>query len=89
MINIAFNIRNPFSSRYSNIKCWNGTTLFKHKFWELQLSKTADLIDFFLRYTIKQSHAGLHVGFGLFGYSIEFNFYDCRHWNHILKRWQT
>jgi hypothetical protein len=32
-------------------------------------------------WTVRQSHAGLDIELGLFGYNIHFNFYDNRHWH--------
>jgi hypothetical protein len=38
-------------------------------------------------WTVRQSHAGLDMEFGLLGYCVHFNFYDNRHWNHKEGRW--
>jgi hypothetical protein len=62
---------------------------FKHRFWELQIYESADIVDLFVRITHKQSHAGLHVGIGLAGYNIEFQIYDIRHWHSETRSWQT
>jgi hypothetical protein len=32
-------------------------------------------------WTVRQSHAGLDLELGLFGYNVHFQFYDNRHWN--------
>ena len=87
MIFLQFNVRNPYSSKFENIKCWHGNTPFKHKAWEFQLMKTADLADFALQITHRQSHAGIRLSFGLFGYNAEFNFYDSRHWDDDTGSW--
>ena len=87
MISFSFNIRVPGSNRFQNIRCWHGSTPFMNKFWELQVYKGADIVDFFMRFTRKQSHAGLHMGIGLVGYNIEFQIYDRRHWNSDSKNW--
>jgi len=88
MINIQFNLRIPGSNRFRNIKCWHGITPFIHKFWELQIYKSADILDIFLRLTSKQSHAGLSCGLGFCGINMEFQIYDSRHWNDTTGRWQ-
>jgi hypothetical protein len=38
-------------------------------------------------WTVRQSHAGLDLELGLFGYNVHFNFYDNRHWNSKEGRW--
>ncbi len=86
MISFNFNIRNPWSSRWNCIKCLSGQ-LTKHKFWELQFDKTADVVSVDFRYTIRQDHAGLFVSFGLFGYDAILNVYDNRHWHEEKGRW--
>ena len=87
MINFNFNLRNPWSDRWDCIKCWNGKTPFKNKFWEVQVDKTADIISIDFRFTIRQDHAGLFVTLGLFGYEVIGNFYDNRHWHDEKGRW--
>lgn len=81
MIHLIFNIRNPWSNRFENIKSWHGSTPFKHKYWELQIYKSSDILDFNLNITVRQSHSGVRVCFGLIGYNIDFDVYDHRHWN--------
>lgn len=90
MINLQFNLRIPGSNRFKNIKCCHGRLpITRHKFWEIQIYKGSDIIDFFLRVTTKQSHAGIHAGFGLFGFNVEFQIYDSRHWNQETNSWAT
>jgi hypothetical protein len=40
-------------------------------------------------WTIRQSHAGLDLELGLFGYNIHFNFYDIRHWDQNTQKWEV
>ena len=89
MINISFNIRNPFSSRWECLYTKSGETPFKNKFWELQVDKTSDILGFDFRFTTRQDHAGIFVLLALFGYDIIFNFYDSRHWNDDEGRWKA
>jgi hypothetical protein len=88
MLYLNLKISNPFSDRFKNIKCWSGATPFKHKFWEVQIMASNDLILFGFSYTIRQDHAGLNLELGLLGYNIDFNFYDSRHWDYIGERWE-
>lgn len=87
MINFSFNIRNPWSDRFASIWAWHGSTFIKNKFWELQFYKSSDIFDMFVRLTHRQSHAGIHLGLGFFGYNAEFQIYDARHWNKNTNDW--
>lgn len=89
MLNLSFNIRNPYSNTFTNIKTFHGGTPFANKFWECQFYKSSDIVNLSFRISHRQSHAGLDFGIGLFGYCFEFNFYDRRHWNHTLNCWEN
>jgi hypothetical protein len=87
MISINFSIRNPRSNEFSNL--WNRAycTPFKNKFIELEVTKDSVLVSFMFNWTVRQSHAGVDLGLGMFGYNIHCQFYDNRHWNHTEGRW--
>jgi hypothetical protein len=87
MINIQFNIRNPWSDRFYNIKCWSWK-ISKHKSIELEILKSPDIIDFHFGITHRQSHAGFEFEMGLVGYNIHFMFYDIRHWDYTTQKWE-
>lgn len=87
MINFRVNIVNPICDRFDSIKCWAGKTFVKNKFWEIQVMKDNVIIALDLRITTRQSHAGAELWLGLLGYSINFQIYDNRHWNHEEGRW--
>lgn len=87
MINLKCSIINPWQDRFENIYAAAGGTPFKHKFWEVQLIKSNDLVSFDLRISHKTDHAGVDLWLGLLGYSANLNFYDNRHWNHEEGRW--
>lgn len=89
MINFTFNISNPWSTRWSMIKAWHGSTPIKHKYWEIQLNKTNSLVSFDLQFNIRQDHAGFFINAALIGYEVMFNIYDHRHWDHKNNRWET
>jgi hypothetical protein len=42
-----------------------------------------------LNWTIRQSHAGLDVELGVFGYNLHFQYYDNRHWDGGSGTWQS
>jgi hypothetical protein len=88
MINLQLNIRNPWSNRFQNIKCWHGRTPIKNKYWELQIYKSSDVLDLNINITHRQSHAGIRIGFGILGFNTEFQIYDNRHWSDKLQSWE-
>lgn len=89
MINLNFTIRNPWSKRFDSIYARHGSTPFAKKFWELQLYKSSDVIAITVEVTHRQDHAGFRLELGLFGYNIDFNFYDNRHWNDDTQSWNS
>jgi hypothetical protein len=90
MIYFNINIRNPrWWNRFDNIKCWAGSALFKNKFWEVQIMKSAELFRIEFDWTVQQDHAGVNLELGLAGYSIAFTFYDSRHWDTETNDWIT
>ena len=81
MISFNFNVRYPWSNRFENLWCRSYATPFKNKFIELEVTRDFTLVSFRFNWTVRQSHAGLDLEVGLFGYCVHFNFYDCRHWD--------
>lgn len=87
MINLIFSVRNPYSERFNNIKYWSGQTAIKHKFWELQIMQTSDIVSLTFDLTHRQDHAGVRIGVGVAGYNIDFSIYDNRHWDSAQGRY--
>lgn len=87
MINFNLNIRNPWSNRWKCLYTNSGETFIKHKYWEVQFDKCADIFGLDFRFTTRQDHAGLFLSVSLFGYDVIFNFYDNRHWHDEKGRW--
>ena len=81
MIDLHFSIRNPWSNKWRNIRCWHGATPFAHKYWELQIMQSADLIAVAFSLTHRQDHAGINISAALLGYEIQATIYDSRHWD--------
>lgn len=81
MISLNFNLRNPWSNTFKNLWCRSYATPFNHKFIELEITHDFTLLSFMFNWTVRQSHAGLDLELGIFGYNVHFNFYDSRHWN--------
>jgi hypothetical protein len=89
MISFSVNLRNPWSNTFKNLWCKSFSTPFENKFIELECYKDGHLVSFMFNWTVRQSHAGLDLELGLFGYNIHFNFYDNRHWDIEKKAWET
>ena len=87
MFSLNFNIRNPWSNTFNNLWSRAYTTPFKNKFIELEVTRDFTLVSFMFNWTVRQSHAGLDLELGLFGYCVHFSFYDIRHWDSKTKGW--
>jgi hypothetical protein len=88
MISVNFNIRNPWSTTFKNLWSRAYTTPFKNKFVELEVTKDFTLISFRFNWTVRQSHAGLDLEAGVWGYCVHFNWYDSRHWDYKEGRYE-
>jgi len=88
MINLRFELQNPWSKdRFKNLGCIYGR-ITKNKAWELEHTfYDGMLIDMDFKITRRCDHAGLSLVFGLFGYAIHFSIHDTRHWNYEENRW--
>lgn len=87
MISFHVTFRNPWSDRFVNL--WNKVfaTPFLYKYIEIELYKDSSLLSLVMRWSIRESHAGLHLSVGILGYCAEINYYDCRHWDYKNKCW--
>jgi hypothetical protein len=89
MINLSFTLSNPFSSRYSSVYDTSGKTWMPHKFWEFGIYKNSAIIGFSFDLTMRQDHAGFGFSFELFGWRVDYRFYDSRHWNDETECWEV
>ncbi len=88
MINLRLQLDNPWwPDRFDTVWFTAGGTPFKYKFWEVQLMKDSTVLGFNLKLTTRCDHAGLECEISLFGYSLNCNFYDNRHWNYAESRY--
>lgn len=92
MINFSFNLSWPYKVQRQQIDYVEKTWLItKNKSLELQISKWGHswtLIGLTVRYTMRQSHAGLMLEFELFNYSLIINLCDNRHWDWQKGEWE-
>jgi hypothetical protein len=89
MINLSFTLSNPFSSRYSSVYDTSGKTWMPHKFWEFEIYKNSSIIGFSFDLTMRTDHAGFGFSFELFGWRVDYRFYDSRHWNDETECWEV
>lgn len=87
MIHVNLQISSPWSNFFKAGRVWTGN-LSTHKFWELQIMRTHDVICVRAEVTHRQDHAGVSFEFGLLSFNVAFTVYDHRHWNHIEKEWE-
>lgn len=87
MILFNLNLCNPWGNTFKNLWNFSYNTPFKNKFIELEVTRNDTLISFQFNWTVRQSHAGLNLVLGLFGYNLHFNFYDNRHWDDVAGHW--
>lgn len=69
----------------------NHGALTKHKGWEIQLDHWGwhRIIDIEMRLSLSgEDHAGLHLEFGVFGFSVIFGINDSRHWDDSSNDWE-
>lgn len=89
MINLSFNLFNPFSNRFEVVYETSGKTWNPHKFWEFNVYKDNSIIRLNFKFTIRTDHAGFGFDFDLLGYGIDFRFYDHRHWDYENNCWEV
>ena len=88
MLNLSFNIRNPFSDRWECLAnpSW---AISRHKAIELQFDRCSDIAGLCIRLTTRQDHAGVFVSVSLLGYDAMLHFYDTRHWDHKTNSYKV
>lgn len=68
---------------------WNiSRSVTKHKAWEFNGYRTGRLINVDFHWTLQGDHAGARLMLGVFGYEVELQFYDTRHWNYDTNTWE-
>ena len=87
MINLKFELSNPFSDRWNSIYSTGGY-LTENKSWEMQVTKTNAIVDVSINFTMHGDHAGLTVELGLLGFSGHLTIHDNRHWDYENKCWE-
>ena len=89
MINLNFSMAMPWRSAKVWDILWNiSRSVIKHKAWEFNGYRTGRLINVDFHWTLQGDHAGVRLMLGVFGYEVELQFYDTRHWNYDTNTWE-
>jgi hypothetical protein len=86
MINLNFNICNPWSNRWDIL--WSNRKLIgKHKAVEFNGYRTNHIINVDFNFKPAGDHGGARIMLGLFGFDVELHLYDTRHWDYTTNTW--
>jgi hypothetical protein len=88
MIYFSLSLKNPFSERYSVVYEKFGKTWNPYKFWDFSISKNSFIFGFAFDFSIRQDHAGFGFDISIFGWGIDYRFYDDRHWDYENGCWE-
>ena len=89
MFHASFRISNPFKENYFE-NVWNKYgRLKKHKAWELELTRSGNLLALGLSVTARTDHAGVRFNVSLLSWDFEAQVYDTRHWDEEKGEWHT
>jgi hypothetical protein len=89
MINLKFNIDNPWrTNKVWNILWTKYGSITENKAWEFNGYHTGNIINVEFHWTFQGDHAGVRLMIGLFGYEVELDFYDTRHWDFEKNTWK-
>lgn len=88
MITINLSLTNPWSDRFEPTWSW-GKKITKYKAVEVETYRSDTVVEFEARFKVREDHAGLTLGLGLFSYTLRAQIYDTRHWNYEKKAWEV
>ena len=82
IVRLHANIHNPFcADTFVNLGNLSGEFPIENRNWEIQLYwYKPSLLTFEFRISTKEDHAGTSIEFGIFGLTLHFHVYDCRHY---------
>jgi hypothetical protein len=89
VINLNFSIANPWrTDKVWDILWSKSGSITRNKAWEFNGYRTGYFIDVEFCWTLQGDHAGARIMWGVFGYEVELQFYDTRHWNYDTNTWE-
>jgi len=87
IVSLRMQISLPFD-HFNNLGSVHGR-IGKNTAWELEHTQySGSLFDIDFSWSIREDHAGLEIGIGLFGYGVGFRIYDTRHWDNETNSWK-
>ena len=89
MLNFDFFIRNPFNKVNWKTVYYKDINLSENKTIDVNVDKSNAILGFGFRWSVRQSHAGVMLEFGFFGYDISIEISDKRHWNRNTNQWYS
>ena len=89
MIVLNFNLQHPWQYQFKNIWSRSWQTWVKHKFIEMEVYSSRDILSFTFVWTVRQDHAGIGIELGMLGRGWHFKFYDNRHWDYNANQYYT
>ncbi len=79
---------NPWSKlKFNNLFCRSGI-IYGNKAWEVEVIHYPALLKFKVEWSTRRDHAGIALEIGLLNYTLSFNVYDTRHWDHTNETWE-
>ena len=88
MIDAVFEFTLP-NRNWTSIYETSGKTPFPYKFWELSIHRDNVIFGFSFQWSVKTDHAGVFSSISLFRTTIQFDFYDNRHWDDETNSWEN
>jgi hypothetical protein len=86
VIYLNLTIRNPWSDQFELVVAQGGK-ITQNKVWEFEIYRSDTVAEFEARFTVREDHAGVMLGFGLLSWTIRTQIYDTRHWDYEAKKW--
>ena len=87
MINLNFTLSNPWSRTFRIVSGKSGSFILS-KAWEVNIYRTANILNIVCTVNSRRDHAGIRLEVGLLGYEIELHLYDVRHWDYQKDTWE-
>ena len=89
MINLSLRISNPFRNDRWSTLLEKYKRIGKNKDTEFKVFKSNVIISFMFSVNVQCDHPGFDFNIGLFGYEIDFAYYDIRVWDYENKCWKV
>ena len=89
MFRLSYLIHNPRDAFHeASIIFGTGKRLTQNKSIDFSILKSNAIIGAGLEFTRRKDHAGINVDLNLFGFDVNVNIYDNRHWDKEANDWE-